>query len=452
MKGYFLPQISAEETSREINGVPLEFPALSPFQIAQISDGLMKAHEKLVGHSILKIVDWIDMAARRWLDRKDPIRQAAESTLPLLTGASKEMVNVGLDDLFKDLTRPVLIQLLEEELGDPTLLDHFRPKLKGSGFTRAFGPRLISHILPGNVGGTSVMSLACGLLAKSSNLAKVSTEALLLPVLFAQSLYEVAPDLACNLAVMTWESHAVEITQTAFRRADLVIVYGSDETIEKIREKVPPTTRAIYHGHKLSLGIIAREAIHSRLSEQAAMDIALYDQRGCLSPHLYYVEEGGAASPIEFAQWLAQSLYVASYQLPKGPTSPAEAAQIQQLRGALPLKGGRVFPSPKGLDWTVLYDPDPSFSISPLARTIWIKPVQDLAQIPTYLEPVRSYLQAAGMAVPPERQPQIVPSLAQMGVNRICPIGKMQKPPMTWHHDGRFRLLNILRFVDWENP
>lgn len=452
MKGYFLPQISVEEVKREINGVTLTLASLTPSRIAQLSDSLIEAQEKLAERSILKIVDWIDLAAQRWLNPQDPLRIEAESLLPRLNGASKEMVQFSLDDLFKDLTRPVLIQLLEEELGDPGLLDHFRPKLKGSGFTRAFGPRLISHVLPGNVAGTSVMSLVCGLLAKSSNLARVSMEEFLLPVLFARSLSEIDPGLSRALAVMAWEHHAVDLTEAAFRKADLVIVYGSDEAIEKIREKIPATTRAIYHGHKLSLGVVSKEAIHPSLAEQAAIDIALYDQRGCLSPHVYYVEEGGAASPLEFAQWLAQALYVVSYQLPKGATSPGEAAQIQQLRGALPLKGGKVFPSPKGLDWTVLYDPDPSFLVSPLARTIWVKPVETLGRIPAYLEPVRPFLQAVGIAVPTERQPEIVPFLARMGVTRICPIGKMQKPPMTWHHDGRFRLLNLLRFVDWENP
>lgn len=451
MKGYFLPQISVQAVKREVNGVTLELPLLSPAHVAQLSEALIASQEKRADLSVLKIVDWIDLAAKRWLDRNDPIRAEAESLLPL-NGASKEMTRFSLDDLFKNLTRPVLIQLLEEELGDPMLLDHFRPKLKGSGFTRAFGPRLISHLLPGNVAGTSVMSLACGLLAKSSNLAKVSADELLLPVLFAETLRQIEPEWAHNLAVTTWENDAVEITEAAFQKSDLIVVYGSDETIEKVRGKMPPATRAIYHGHKLSLGIVAREMLHPALAEQAAIDIALYDQRGCLSPHLYYVEEGGAASPIEFAQWLAQSLYVVSYQLPKGPTSPDEAAKIQQLRGALPLKGGRVFPSPKGLDWTVLYDPDPGFSVSPLARTIWVKPVEELTRIPLYLEPIRPYLQGIGIAVPTDRQPQIVPTLARMGATRICPIGRMQKPPMTWHHDGRFRLLNLLRFVDWENP
>src|SRR3569832_444202 len=205
MKGYFLPQISVQTEKREVNGVTIELPSLSPAQMALLSDALIASQEKWADLTILKIVDWIDMAAKRWLDRNVPIRAEAESLLPLLNGASKEMTRFSLDDLFKNLTRPVLIQLLEEELGDPMLLDHFRPKLKGSGFTRAFGPRLISHLLPGNVAGTSVMSLTCGLLAKSSNLAKVSADELLLPVLFAETLRQIEPEWAHNLAVTTWE-------------------------------------------------------------------------------------------------------------------------------------------------------------------------------------------------------------------------------------------------------
>lgn len=452
MRGYFLADVPVKTEKRELDGVVLEFPLLSPAKIAEISDGLLKAQEKFSRQSIFRIVDWIDAAARRWLDPGDIIRRRAESLLASATGASKEMIDFTLDNLFKNLHRPVLIQLIEGELGDPTLLDHFRPKPKGIGFTKAFGPRLISHILPGNIPGASVMSLVSGLLAKSAGLAKVSAEEFLLPVLFAESLYQIDPELGRNLAVMTWDNGADDLTRAAIEKADLVIVYGSDETLETVRAKIPPATRAVYHGHKISLGVIARESIRMETAEQAALDIALYDQRGCLSPHLYYVEESGPASPLDFSQWLAQALYVVSYRIPKGPTSAAEAAQIQQLRGAIPLKGGKVYPSPKGIDWTILYDPDPHFSISPLARTIWIKPVGELAEITPHLEPIRLYLQAVGMAVPVERQPEIISSLARMGVNRICPVGKMQKPPMTWHHDGRFRLLNLLRFVDWENP
>lgn len=454
MRGYYLPERFLDQTDAveaDHPGVPVALPRLSAPALAEIADRLIEAQQRLASESIFKIVDWIDAAARCWANPADAIRREAEALLPKITGDSPAMVKWTLDDLFKHLTRPVLLQLLEAELGDPSLLDHFRLKPKGIGFTRAFGPRLTVHILPGNVPGTSVFSLVCSLLAKSSSLAKVSREELLLPVLFAQSLAEVRPDLASTLAVLTWPNEEVDLTRAVLRKAELVIAYGGEETIETLRKEIPPATRAIFHGHRLSLGVISRELTSKESAEQAATDITLYDQRGCLSPHLYYVEEGGAASPVTFAQWLAQSLYVASYQLPKGVTTDAEAAQIQQLRGTIPLKGGQVFPSPSGLDWTVLYDPDPHFSISPLARTIWIKPVRDLSEIAGHLESIRPYLQAVGIAIPQERQNEVILSLSQMGVSRICAIGKMQKPPLTWHHDGRFRFLDLLRFVDWEN-
>lgn len=452
MKGYYLPALPVEEKQEERQGIPVARPLLSTSSLVEVANCLIDAQKKLATESIFKIVDWIDAAARCWANPNDSIRQEAESLLPQITGDSREMVRFTLDDLSKHLTRPVLLQLLEAEVGDPTLLDQFRPKAKGVGFTRAFGPRLTGHILPGNLAGTAIFSLVCSLLAKSASLAKVSREEFLLPVLFARSLEKIRPDLAQSLAVLTWENDAIDLTRAVLRKVDLVIIYGGDETIETLRKEIPPTTRAIFHGHRLSLGVIARESINKELAEQAATDIALYDQRGCLSPHLYYVETGGSASPIEFAQWLAQSLYVSSYQLPKGTTSSEEASQIQQLRGAIPLKGGKVFPSPSGVDWTVLYDPDPHFSISPLARTIWIKPVADLSEITGHLEAIRPYLQAVGIAIPLERQAEVILSLSRTGVNRICAIGRMQKPPLTWHHDGRFRLLDLLRFVDWENP
>lgn len=451
MKGYYLSALHIEERQEEKQGIPLATPLLSASGLVEISSHLIEAQKKLAAESIFQIVDWIDAVARCWADPNDSIRQEAESLLPRITGDSLEMVRFTLNDLSKHLTRPVLLQLLEAEIGDPTLLDQFRQKPKGVGFTRAFGPRLTAHILPGNLGGTALFSLVCSLLAKSASLAKVSREEFLLPVLFARSLEKIRPDLAQSLAVLTWENSAIDLTRALFQKADLAVIYGGEKTLEALRKEIPPTTRALFHGHRLSLGVIARESIQKELAEQAATDIALYDQRGCLSPHLYYVEAGGLNTPIEFAQLLAQSLYVSSYQLPKGTTSSEEAAQIQQLRGTLPLKGGKVFPSPSGVDWTVLYDPDPPFSVSPLARTIWIKPVEDLSEIPAHLEAIRPYLQAVGMAVPQERQTEVVLSLARLGVNRICAIGKMQNPPLTWHHDGRFRLLDLLRFVDWEN-
>ncbi len=187
------------------------------------------------------------------------------------------------------------------------------------------------------------------------------------------------------------------------------------------------------------------------MAEKAATDVALYDQRGCLSPHVYYVESGGETTPTDFAGQVAKALQTFSVKWPKQVVDPETASQIQQLRGALPLKGGTVFKSVQGVDWTVLVDPEPVFQVSPLSRTIWIKPVDDLATIPPLLLPVRDMIQAIGAAVSPGRTEAIVNAFAKIGGCRICAIGDMQRPPLNWHHDGALRLLPLLRFVDWEN-
>lgn len=449
MKGYFLSDLILKEDRHQVNGITLEIPHLTPSILRGIVDRLMEGQKKLSATPITEIVDWIDTAAHCLLDTSDAIRQEAETTLPLVSGASKEMVQITLNETFSQLTRAQLLHLLEQEIGDPEILDRFRPR--GNRSVHAMGPRLITHLLPGNVAGVSVFSLVFGLLVKSANLARVSREDLL-PAFFAQSLHKIRPDLAQNLAILTWDHAAVEITHAAFEKAACAILYGNDETLQTVRKLIPRhITPVLFYGHKLSLGVIAREAIRLELTREAAVDISLYDQRGCLSPHLFYVEELGQATPLQFAKWLAQALHFHANRCPKGTTTPAEAAQIHQLRRALSLKGGQVFVSPVGIEWTVLYDPDPAFSFSPLARTIWIKPVQDLSNIPALLSPVAGKIQAVGIAIPPDRQPPLLTALAQLGTTRICPIGTMQKPPLSWHHDGRFRLADLLHFVDLEN-
>ena len=37
-----------------------------------------------------------------------------------------------------------------------------------------------------------------------------------------------------------------------------------------------------------------------------------------------------------------------------------------------------------------------------------------------------------------------------IGVNRICPIGRMQIPPTGWHQDGRLTFTELVRWVDCE--
>jgi hypothetical protein len=142
-------------------------------------------------------------------------------------------------------------------------------------------------------------------------------------------------------------------------------------------------------------------------------------------------------------------------RLPPGSPTVEEAVAVRRFRAgyeAQELVGKEValFTSHQGLDWTVIYEEDPTFTPSCLQRTVLVKPVTDLSEVGGLLDSWRPYLQAVGVAVAPERIEVLAAQLGEAGVGRICPVGRMQAPPLTWHQEGRTLLHDLLRWVDLE--
>jgi hypothetical protein len=192
------------------------------------------------------------------------------------------------------------------------------------------------------------------------------------------------------------------------------------------------------------------------VAERAAYDASLFDQQGCLSPHLLYVEEGGEVSPREFAELVASAMERWANHLPPGSPTRDEAMAVRRFRAeyeAQELAGKDValFMSPQRLDWTVIYDADPRCTPSCLQRTVLVKPVADLSEVGGLVRSWRPYLQAAGVAVGPERIGVLAAQLGRVGVSRICPVGKMQAPPLIWHQEGRSLVRDLVRWVDLES-
>jgi hypothetical protein len=143
--------------------------------------------------------------------------------------------------------------------------------------------------------------------------------------------------------------------------------------------------------------------------------------------------------------------------MPRGHLTLDEAAAIREVRAcgefqALDSPAVEVHASEGGTAWTVLYDEDPAFVASCLNRTVRVKPVDDVAQVPGLLGPVRRYLQTAGVALPEPRLTELGDALGRLGLDRICPLGQMPDPSPGWHHDGRYNVLDLLRWTDIEAP
>jgi hypothetical protein len=63
---------------------------------------------------------------------------------------------------------------------------------------------------------------------------------------------------------------------------------------------------------------------------------------------------------------------------------------------------------------------------------------------------VRGRVSTVGLAAPEDQDQDLATELARWGVARVCPLGQMQKPPLTWRHDGRPALGDLVAWTDWE--
>ena len=213
------------------------------------------------------------------------------------------------------------------------------------------------------------------------------------------------------------------------------------------------------YGHRLSFGYVAQEMLEGFLASEtvrnAALDVAAWDQRGCLSPHVFYVEKGGAIAPAVFARCLAEELEKLQKTQPRADLTPEESAVVATRRSLYELRaasdeGTRLWSSEDSTDWTVVFEADPQWQTSCANRFVYVKEVQNVEETRRHLEPIREFLSTAGIAAPDERVEELATAFARFGVTRVCPIGRMQSPPLTWRHDGQPALANLVTWTDWE--
>src|SRR5438128_249699 len=149
IRGYFLPQhVKVEEyTTLTFDQVEIEVPVLTPDLILAITEHLLVFHDRVLMkrpvHSILKA---LDSAIRQWQKPSDR-RRLALAALPAITGFSPEMISRILEKPWAEYRSNKVNVILKDNILNYKTLDEFK-KLRYMQ-SRAFGPRLTTHILAG---------------------------------------------------------------------------------------------------------------------------------------------------------------------------------------------------------------------------------------------------------------------------------------------------------------
>jgi len=448
LPNYFLADLPPEAT-------------LSPGMISEACQTLKRNRETyLVHRSVQSIVALFALLAENWLDADYPFRklaleQAQQARFSRLT------LERGLDNFFKQLTRQNFRALLAQELGDgvdAVVAPSETGTLRTVHLWR--GPEFQVHIAAGNIPNPALMSIIFGYLTRSAQFLKCASGTSFLPRLFAHSIYDADAKLGACLEVAEWAGGNVALEHALFSEADCVTATGTDEMLDDVRKRLPLRCRFLGHGHRVSFGFIAGESLAGARTKKiiaaTADDVVAWNQLGCLSPHVIYVQAGGEVSAERFAQSLAEELDRREATEPRGEISAEEAAaiasrrSIYEVRAAHSPESTQHWCSYESTAWTVVFESDARFQLSCLNRFIYVKPVADLKAALESADTVRGRVSTVGIAAPEEAIPGLATQLARWGATRVCPMGQMQNPPLTWRHDGRLALGDLVTWTDLE--
>jgi hypothetical protein len=162
------------------------------------------------------------------------------------------------------------------------------------------------------------------------------------------------------------------------QKVQAVVAYGSDETLEQLRMKTGSAVIFVGFGHKTSAAVAFNEAAQPDQwplwRDRAVADGELFQLNGCLSPQILYVEGN---------------------------------------------------------------DPDPWKSLSESLRPApELRLFKDLDSLTRELQRFQGHLSTLGIAGPMYRAEPLEASLESSGVTRICELGQMQRPSLSWRNGG----------------
>jgi hypothetical protein len=400
-------------------------PPLTPQALAEIVAALADrggAALAAVGEAAL-LAAWSDTVLA-FRDPASPERRSLDPDLARLCRLSPAGLAAGLEAVLGGVR------------GGPAAALFERARSIRSAGDRAPGAGPVLAVLAANLPGLAVQPLLPALaLNRPVFLKSPSAEPLFAPA-FLAALVRREPRLGAALAAATWPGGDPALEAPVLAGVGTILAYGGEEALDDLERRAPG--KLVRYGPKTSLAVLAADATGADLEAIArglARDVALFDQRGCLSIAAIYME-GTPEGAEELAVRLAAALSELALVWPPGPSEPGEAAAVQQLRLTAEMRGlfQPRLPLAAG---TVIVDPEPAFQPSPGLRTVRIHPLADLGGLPGLLAPWRGRLQGAALAGQGAwRIAAGITGLAGLGVSRTAAPGELQSPDASWHNGG----------------
>ena len=315
---------------------------------------------------------------------------------------------------------------------------------------------LAFHLPPTNVDTLFLYSLMVSFLVGNLNVVRVSRDrpteqvTLLTEVLRAVLSEPQFSDFADELAIVSY-GHEPEPTAAVSREADVRLLWGGDDTVERMRAfPVGPGGHDVTFGDRFSFAVLRPGAILNAgdderygLAEQLFNDAYWFDQQGCASPRLVVwvgnAAEAEAARSLLFAD-LGRVIAAKGYRLEAG----AAVAKMTYVYGALidrPV--ARVHQDGNELHVVTLRDLAGFDRTHPGAGMFFEARVDTLADLVPFVMRKDQTLTAHGFSE--DELTAFALSLHGRGIDRIVPFGDALSFGSVW--DGYDLLVELTRAI-----
>ena len=396
-------------------------------------DNVNNQRQWIHSQNIDDLLEFFDKLGRYWAEKYS--KEIGVNSKHLISFLSKENLGKKLDIALRG-NRNVIEKFID--LSDPELIFHAQPR------------GIVVHWIAGNVDILGIFSVVQAIITKNVSIIKAPKEYQLLLKLI-QSIQEIKTEkilgselIKCiEIIYVDHDDHKNQ--QLLSKNADVRIAWGGEEAVNSITTlPKSPFTEDIIYGPKYSYAIVDEESIiqnSEKIAQRVAMDVSMFDQYACSSPHTIFVESDNEEIINNFAKKIAKSLEdVNRILIPKKEITPEKSLEIIDVRTEYGIRGNVI--SSKGTEWTVICSNEKEFAKPTFSRVIQVRKFNKEFLLE---ENSSRKIQTIAVVMEQEKRYELIDKLTLLAGDRCPNVGNMSLFDSPW--DGMFGMDRMIRWV-----
>ena len=396
-------------------------------------DNVNNQRQWIHSQNIDDLLEFFDKLGKYWAEKYS--KEIGVNSKHLISFLSKENLGKKLDIALRG-NRNIIEKFVD--LSDPELIFHAQPR------------GVVVHWIAGNVDILGIFSVVQALITKNVSIIKAPAKYQLLLKLI-QSIQEIktkkifGSELIKCIEIIYVDRNDHMNQQLLSKNADVRIAWGGEEAVNSITTlPKSPFTEDIIYGPKYSYAIVDEESIiqnSEKIAQRVAMDVSMFDQYACSSPHTIFVESDNEEIINNFAKKIAKSLEdVNRILIPKKEITPEKSLEIIDIRTEYGIRGNVI--SSKGTEWTVICSNEKEFAKPTFSRVIQVRKFNK----EFLLEKNSSRkIQTIAVVMEQEKRYELIDKLTLLAGDRCPNVGNMSLFDSPW--DGMFGMDRMIRWV-----